>query len=240
MVLPVAIDYTIMFILLVATKSFIIIYKDHFLTVCIFGDEGWLEFLDLWSGQKHWMILIFNPCGEFRWSPEGPVSNDITCWRQWVFDACIYATPGLGFDSCCLQAGSAHPHGIMQRHCQLDKLTLLTSPGLFSDLLRSVQMIKREWGAESYGKLPHLIIPSKTATLVPEFAVEYLPFDRTTTLVSAFAMKDIPLGRTRSWCWWWWWWFKIKSVALQLRRAKTDWNGCCQMAVQGALWLAKR
>ena len=29
-----------------------------------------------------------------------------------------------------------------------------------------------------------------------------------------------------------------KSVALQLRRAKTDWNGCCQMAVQGALWLA--
>ena len=27
----------------------------------------------------------------------------------------------------------------------------------------------------------------------------------------------------------------IKSVALQLRRAKTDWNGCCQMA----LWLAK-
>ena len=33
---------------------------------------------------------------------------------------------------------------------------------------------------------------------------------------------------------------KIKSVALQLRRAKTDWSGCCQMAVQGALWLAKR
>ena len=33
---------------------------------------------------------------------------------------------------------------------------------------------------------------------------------------------------------------KIKSVALQLRRAKTDWNGGCQMAVQGALWLAKR
>ena len=32
----------------------------------------------------------------------------------------------------------------------------------------------------------------------------------------------------------------IKSVALQLRRAKTDWSGCCQMAVQGALWLAKR
>ena len=33
---------------------------------------------------------------------------------------------------------------------------------------------------------------------------------------------------------------KIKSVALQLRRAKTDWSGCCQMAEQGNLWLAKR
>ena len=33
---------------------------------------------------------------------------------------------------------------------------------------------------------------------------------------------------------------KIKSVALQLQRAKTDWSGCCHMAVQGALWLAKR
>ena len=29
-------------------------------------------------------------------------------------------------------------------------------------------------------------------------------------------------------------------MALQLRRAKTDWSGCCQMAVQGALWLANR
>ena len=32
---------------------------------------------------------------------------------------------------------------------------------------------------------------------------------------------------------------KNKSVALQLWRAKTDWSGCCQMAVKGALWLAK-
>ena len=31
-----------------------------------------------------------------------------------------------------------------------------------------------------------------------------------------------------------------KSVALQLRRAKTEWSGCCQMAVQGTLRLAKR
>ena len=31
-----------------------------------------------------------------------------------------------------------------------------------------------------------------------------------------------------------------KSVVLQLRRAKTDWSDCCQMAVKGALWLSKR
>ena len=49
------------------------------------------------------------------------------------------------------------------------------APGIFSDLLGSVQMLEREWDAESNGELPHLFIPSKTAALVPEFAVEDLP-----------------------------------------------------------------
>ena len=44
---------------------------------------------------------------------------------------------------------------------------------------------KERVGAESSGKLPHLFIPSKTATLVPEFAVEDLLLDRTATLVLA-------------------------------------------------------
>ena len=57
-------------------------------------------------------------------------------------------------------------------------------------------MLKREWGAKSNGKLPHLFIPSKTVILVPEFAVEDLPLGRTTTLVLEFAVKDLPLGRT--------------------------------------------
>ena len=57
-------------------------------------------------------------------------------------------------------------------------------------------MLKGEWGAESNGKLPHLIFPSETATLVLEFAVGYLPLDRTTALVPEFAVKDLPLGRT--------------------------------------------
>ena len=53
------------------------------------------------------------------------------------------------------------------------------APGISSDLLRSVQMLKREWGVESNGRLLHLFIPSKTGTLVPEFAVKDLPLGRT-------------------------------------------------------------
>ena len=68
--------------------------------------------------------------------------------------------------------------------------------GIFSDLLMSVQMLKREWSAESNGKLPQLFIPSKTATLVPEFVVEDLPVGRTAALVPGFAVKDLPLDRT--------------------------------------------
>ena len=70
------------------------------------------------------------------------------------------------------------------------------APVVFLDLLTPIQMPKREWGAESNGMLPHLFIPNKLATLVPEFAVEDLPLDRTATLVPGFAVKDLPLGRT--------------------------------------------
>ena len=103
----------------------------------------------IWS--KTLMELIFNPCGEFRLSPEGPVSQihspHLLVWCPW-------------------------------------------------DLLRFVQMLKREWHAESNGKLPHLFIPSKTATWVPEFAMEHLPLGRIAALVPEFAVKDLPLGRT--------------------------------------------
>ena len=66
------------------------------------------------------------------------------------------------------------------------------APGIFAELLRYVQMLKREWGAESNGKLPHLYIPCKTATLVPDFAVEDLPLSRTAALVPEFALKACP------------------------------------------------
>ena len=36
-------------------------------------------------------------------------------------------------------------------------------------------MLKKEWGAESNGKLPHLFIPGKNATLVSELTEEDLP-----------------------------------------------------------------
>ena len=103
------------------------------------------------------MELIFNPCGEFRWSPEGPVS----------------------------QIQSPHLHAGV--------------PGTFSDLLRSVQMLKRTWGVESNGKLPHLSIHSKTATWVPELTVEDLSLSRTVASVPEFAVKDLPLGRILWW-----------------------------------------
>ena len=57
-------------------------------------------------------------------------------------------------------------------------------------------MPKREWGEESNGKLPHLFIPSETATLVSEFEMEYLPLGRIAALLPEFAVKDLPLGRT--------------------------------------------
>ena len=107
---------------------------------------------------SHRHKLKFNPCGEFRWSPEGPVSQ---------------------IHSPDLHVGAS---------------------GIFSDLLRSVQMLKREWDAESNGKLPHLFIPNKTATLVPGFAMEDLPLGRTAVLVPEFAVKHLPLSRT---LWWW-------------------------------------
>ena len=56
-------------------------------------------------------------------------------------------------------------------------------------------MLKREWGAESNRKLPHLFIPDKTAALIPEF-VWRPAFGRTAALAPALAVKDLPFGRT--------------------------------------------
>ena len=49
--------------------------------------------------------------------------------------------------------------------------------------------------AESNRKLLHLFISSKTATLVPVFAVKDLPLNRNAILVSVFAVKDLFFGQ---------------------------------------------
>ena len=132
------------------------------------------------SGSLIWsktLMELINPCGEFQWSPEGPVS----------------------------QIHSSHLH--------------VRAPGISSDLLRSVQMLKGEGVRKA--TVPTVFIPSKTAILVPEFAVEDLPLDRTAALVPAFALKDLSLGRKH-------WrrsaisfvYFYIKHTAFQ-----PSWNG---------------
>ena len=78
--------------------------------------------------------MKFNLFGEFRRSPEGPVS----------------------------QIHSHHLH--------------VGAPGIFLDLLRSVQMLMRESGVrKATGNYSIYSIPSKTAALVPEFVVGDLP-----------------------------------------------------------------
>ena len=108
-------------------------------------------------GSLIWSKTLMEPCGESRWSLEGPISQ--------------IHSPHLYFGA----------------------------SGIFLDLLRSVQMLKREWGAECNGKLSHLFIHSKTVSLVPEFAV-----------------KRPTLGRTL------WWWSYIESVCFVRNDFKTD------------------
>ena len=76
------------------------------------------------------------------------------------------------------------------RRAQLAKSTLLTSTMV---PLGSFQFFKVCSDAE---KLPHLFVPSNTATLVPDFAMEDLPSRKTAALVPEFAVKDLLLGRT--------------------------------------------
>ena len=121
---------------------------------------------------KTLMKLLYNPCGEFWWILEDPVS----------------------------QIHSPHLH--------------VGATAIFQILSDA----EKRGGAESNGKLPYLFIPSKTATLVPEFPVEDLPLSRTATLIPAFAVKYLPLGRTLWWWWWWWWWWWYVSILLVIIR----------------------
>ena len=94
-----------------------------------------------------------NPYGEFRWSPEGPVSQ---------------------IHSPRLRAGS---------------------PGIFPSFLRSVQMLKREWGAESNEKLRHLFIPSKSELWFLSLQWKDQPLDRTANLGSCVCSERPAFGQ---------------------------------------------
>ena len=100
------------------------------------------------------MELIFNPCGEFRWSPEGPASQ-------------------------------IHPPDLH-----------VGAPEIFLHVWMSIQLLKREWAAESNWKLPHMFILSKTESFVHEYAVEDV-------LVTALSAKYLSLGRALLWWWCW-------------------------------------
>ena len=116
------------------------------------------------------------------WSGQKP-------WRNWYLTLWWPWSPEGQFS----QIHSAHLHD--------------GAPGIFSGFLRSVQIRKREWGAESNGKLPHLFIPSKGATLVPEFAVEYLPLGRTAALLPEFAVKDLRMDRMLWLCYYYYYYY---------------------------------
>ena len=91
-----------------------------------------------------------------------------------------------------------NPCGEVKR-AQLAKSTLLPSTLMPLEFSRSFKVCsdakERERGTKSSRKLLHLFIPSKTTTLVPEFAVEDLRLGRTAALVPEFSMKDLSLGR---------------------------------------------
>ena len=106
----------------------------------------------IWS--KTLTELIFNPCGDFWWNPEGPVS----------------------------QMHSPH--------------LLVGAPGIFSDLLGFVQMLKIEWGAESKGSYCTYSSLVKRQPRFLSLKWKTCLWGRIAALVPEFAVNDVPLGRT--------------------------------------------
>ena len=114
------------------------------------------------SGSLSWsktlMELIFNPCGEFQWSAEGPVSQ-------------------------------IHTHHLHDG-----------APGIFSDLLRYVQMLKREWVRKTTGSYRTYSSIVKLQPLFLSFRWKTCLCAELQTWFLSFRVKDLHLGRT---LWWW-------------------------------------
>ena len=81
----------------------------------------------------------------------------------------------------------------------VSRFTLLTSTVVPLDLfisLRSVQMLKREWGAESNGKLMQLVSPCSNCSLGSWVCSGKPAFGRTAAFVPTLPVKDLFLSRT--------------------------------------------
>ena len=102
---------------------------------------------------------MFKPCGEFRWSPEGQVSQ-------------------------------IHSHHL-----------LVGAPGNFSDLLRSVQMLRRESGVrKSTGSY-------RTYSSLVKLQSRFLSLQWKTCLCAELQPWCLRLQwRTCPWAEHWWWW----------------------------------
>ena len=93
------------------------------------------------------------------------------------------------------------------------------APGIFSDLLRAVQMLKREWVRKATGSYRTCSLLDKTAALVPEFAVEDPP---SVELQPWFLHL---LWRTCLWTEHWWWLLLHCNIILFLCDKWTmNWN----------------
>ena len=84
-------------------------------SVCYEGAKGDLDFRSqIWS--KILMELIFNPCGEFQWSPEGQVSQSTlltSAWCPWdlfrSFKVCSYTKERMGYGKQWKATTPIHP-----------------------------------------------------------------------------------------------------------------------------------
>ena len=77
------------------------------------------------------------------------VITESLIWLTTMMLLIAYLTPVVNF-------GGSSEGPVSQIHCPH---LHVGAPGIFSDVLRSVQKLKIEWGAESNGKLPHLFNP---------------------------------------------------------------------------------
>ena len=147
----------------------------------------------IWS--KTLMELIFNPCIEFRWSPEGLVSE-------------IHS-----------------PH------------LLVGAPGIFSDLLTSVQMLKRESGVrKAMGSY-------RTYSSLVKLQPRFLSLQWKTCRWAEFQPWCLRLQwRTWPWAehWWWYLWmggFTVLSIYKTIFCNKLPYKLWCRLIIVFSLWL---